>query len=116
MATTTTDFEARKNRRIEVAAMPGTMVFQPKAQMSYGLTAYLRQIDRSAFALQNQIFQPGKDKNVIAKATEIVDNFNKVARETAISLSELAGIKFRDPEVRGAKPKKAPDKAAETAK
>lgn len=91
-------FDERKERRINIAAQPGTMVFAPKSTLSYDSIAYIRHIDRAAFKLQNQLFQPSSDKQKIEKAKKLMEEYSAILRNTAIEMSELADLKFYDPE------------------
>ncbi len=92
------NFEERKNRRISIAAQPGTMVFAPKSTLSYNSVAYMRLIDRAAYKLQNELFQPNSNKQNIEKAKKLMEEYLDSMRKTAQEMSELSGLKFYDPE------------------
>lgn len=97
---TVTNYEERKQRRLSMAEQPGTMVFNPRSNLSYNNLAYVRLIDRAIARIQANLFQPGNNKDNIEKAQKLLREYNENNRKIAIEMCSLADVKFYDPENR----------------
>jgi hypothetical protein len=100
-------FAERQAARVEKAALPGAVVLALQSFDTRLIVNMINQLDRQFRVSRDRLFQPGFEVEKIEPFFKRWQEFEEEINKFAKSLSEITGIRYRDPLDRGKEEKKA---------